>query len=47
MEWFFATTKVFLRRTSIMVGKKHAFIRLDFEDFLPAPGKLANAASRL
>jgi hypothetical protein len=47
MEWFFATTEGFPSSTSIMVGKNTYSARADLEEFLPAQGKLANAASRL
>jgi len=47
MEWFFDTTEGFPSSTSIMVGKNTYSARADLEEFLPAQGKLANAASRL
>jgi hypothetical protein len=47
MEWFFATPEGFPSPTSIMVGKNTYSSKADLEDFLPARGKLANAASRL
>jgi hypothetical protein len=38
MEWFFATTEVFLRRTSIMVGWDTYPSGAGFEDFMSTPG---------